>query len=186
MKKLFGFLTILVFIILNVRVIKAQEATWDSAQTADTSKSSYTLAYPGLLPDHPLYFLKAGKERMMAFFISHPLKKAEFNLLQADKRIHASLMLSQKGEEKLDLAQSTFSKGENYFEDALTYTIEAERQGINITEFTKKLMDANSKHRQVFDDMTKKLEEKNKRKFANEAKRLAEFEKRAEELAGSK
>src|ERR1700704_2037322 len=44
----------------------------NTSQTVD-----YTLPYPGLLPDSPLYFLKTFRDRLISFFISSPIKKAD-------------------------------------------------------------------------------------------------------------
>jgi hypothetical protein len=153
---------------------------------ASSTPVQYELSYPGLLPDHPLYFLKAGRDRVMSFFISNPVKKAEFNLLQADKRIHASQLLLKKGGDKIDLAQSTFSKSENYFEGAIQYAEEAGKQGVNIEELAKKLHTANRKHRQVFNDMMRDLNENDRKKFFTEAKRLIDFENRIIKLVNNK
>src|SRR5438309_421306 len=48
---------------------------------------SYQLPYPGMLPDNPLYFLKVIRDGVWSFLLSNPLKKADFDLLQADKRV---------------------------------------------------------------------------------------------------
>lgn len=184
-KRLF-LLVSLLFILIPAVHVYAQESGLPSDEQVEQAKPNYELAYPGILPDHPLYFIKAGRDRIISFFISQPIKKAEFNLLQADKRIHASLLLSEKREDKIGLAQSTFSKGENYFEMAINNTEEAKRQGIDITEFSKKLSDANEKHQQVLNDMLKKQNENSKKKFSVEAKRLIDFDKRIVKLANNK
>ncbi|HUQ84756.1 MAG TPA: DUF5667 domain-containing protein [Candidatus Limnocylindrales bacterium] len=167
---------VILMVLFSTTTVSAQEGEPDS------TKSTYTLSYPGLLPDHPLYFLKAGRDRMMSIFISKPLEKAEFNLLQADKRVEASFMLSEKKENKLDLSQSTFSKAENYFEAAINQTMAAKTQGINTSEVSKKLKDANKKHQQILKDITNKLKGKDKNKFAVEHGRLRDFEKRVKEV----
>ncbi len=164
--------------------VYAQESGSESAQATESSKVNYELSYPGLLPDHPMYFLKAAREQITAFFISNPLKKSEFDLLQADKRIESSLLLIQKG--KIALAESTFSKGENYFEDAINRASDAKSQGTNILEIANKLKDANLKHQEVLGDIEKKLGKKKKGKFMRDRTRILGFEKRANELATKK
>jgi hypothetical protein len=158
----------------------------ESADATESSKVDYALSFPGLLPDHPLYFIKAARERIMAFFISNPMKKAEFNLLQADKRINASHMLIQKDKSKVDLAQSTFSKGENYFEEAVRYTIEAKSQGVDIAIFAQKLNLSNKKHKEILVAINEKLSEKDQKKFEIEYKRLNFLSERVNELAPEK
>lgn len=152
----------------------------ENIQSTDSGKINYQLSYPGLLPDHPLYFLKAGRDQIMSFFISKPLKKAGFNLLQADKRVEAAFLLSKNG--KINLAQSTFSKAENYFESALSNTKDAKDQGMDTTELSHKLRDSNKKHQQILKDITQKLNKENKDKFATEHERLKKFEEKVKEL----
>src|SRR3989338_6920091 len=80
-----------------------------------TGTSDYQLPYPGILPDNPLYNLKTLRDKVWSFLISNPSKKAEFDLLQADKRLSVAIALFDL--KKYDLAEATISKGENYFED---------------------------------------------------------------------
>src|SRR5205823_3865940 len=78
------------------------------AQTVD-----YTLPYPGLLPDNPLWPVKAFRDKSISMFISDPMKKAEFDLLQADKRVNASLYLFNQSKDKEALVSQTISKAGN-------------------------------------------------------------------------
>lgn len=78
--------------------------------------SEYLLPYPGILPDHPLYFLKQVRDGIMDRLIVDPLRKAEFHVLQADKRLNMGVVLLEQGKETL--AETTISKGEKYMERA--------------------------------------------------------------------
>ncbi len=175
-----SFQIILAIVLLVFGFVGSVSAQEDLPSATESSKVDYQLSYPGLLPDHPLYFLKAARERVEAFFTSKPLNKAEFNLLQADKRVQASQMLAVKG--KFELSQSTFSKAENYFEEAINNTLQAKTQGIHIDEVAKKLKDANIKHKEVLGNIVDALDKKNKKQFVTEAKRLTDFEKKVREL----
>ena len=166
------------FALVLVKPVHAQEVSPNPTPTP----IEYALPYPGLLPDHPLYFLKAVRDRFMGFLISNPLKKAEFDLLQADKRVETSLILVKQGKNKTDLAVTTFSKGENYFEDAIAKTAEAKKEGLDINNFIKKLSLANRKHQEVLLDIDKKLNESEKKKFASERKRAELLGKKVKEL----
>ena len=61
----------------------------------------YQLPYPGILPGSPLYSIKMLRDRIMEFFISDHVKKSNFYLLQADKRVASALMLFEKGDQNL-------------------------------------------------------------------------------------
>lgn len=137
---------------------------------------NYELPYPGLLPDNPLYFLRAARDRIVSFLIADPKKKAEFNLLQADKRLNAGIYLFDKG--KVDLSASTISKAENYFEEALSKLDEARLQGERISEIEGRLMGALGKHKQELELLTKKASVNFKQNFEKERKRLTDFQKR--------
>ena len=117
------------------------------------STTAYDLPYPGLLPDSPFYFLKGIRDKVTGFFISNPVKKASFDLLQADKRVAASYMLLDKDKGKVKLAESTFSKGVNYFEDALGKVTEAKKQGMDTRDTLRRLVTANLKHQEVIRNM---------------------------------
>jgi hypothetical protein len=88
---------------------------------------TYDLPYPGVLPDNPLYGLKAVRDRIISFLISDPLKKSEFDLLQADKRVQAGLFLLHREKPDVGLAISTISKGQNYFEEAIIAAIDMKK-----------------------------------------------------------
>lgn len=79
---------------------------------------AYTLPYPGILPDHPLYILKQIRDGILDRLIVDPLRKAEFHVLQADKRLNMGIALVEKG--KGTLAETTVSKGEKYMERAVS------------------------------------------------------------------
>jgi hypothetical protein len=117
--------------------------------------SSYTLAYPGILPDNPFYFLKAFRDKTIELFISHPLERAAYDLLQADKRVAASYLLLDRHTGKEVLAESTFSKGLNYFEDAITKASESKKQGMEVHDLAARLREANKKHLEVILNMEK-------------------------------
>lgn len=148
----------------------------DSAQTI-----SYELPYPGLLPDNPLYFLRVIRDRAVGFLIADPLKKTEFDLLQADKRLNAGIYLlnsARQNEKKISLALSTISKAENYFEQALNKMGEAKMQGRNINEMEGKLKSALRKHQQELGRLTQKVNANFVVGFKKEQKRVAGFKER--------
>jgi hypothetical protein len=63
--------------------------------TKDTKpKVEYLLPYPGILPTHPLYFLKNIRDQIVEMLISDPVKKADFYIIQADKKLSMALALA--------------------------------------------------------------------------------------------
>ncbi|CAN5202774.1 hypothetical protein BH11PAT1_BH11PAT1_4970 [soil metagenome] len=151
--------------VVQVSLVDSEQAIQASPAATTTSIPEYFLPYPGLLPDSPLYFLKVARDRVVGFLIHDPLKKAEFNLLQADKRVQAGLNLVQKNKTKEQLAYTTVLKGENYFEDAIVKVREAKSQGIVTNDLSTKLMQANKKHIEIIQEMKKMAPEAEKKKY---------------------
>lgn len=64
-----------------------------------TSTIDYVLPYPGILPNHPLYFVKELRDRIIELLVVDPVRKAEFYLLQADKWLASGLQFFEKNED---------------------------------------------------------------------------------------
>lgn len=162
--------------------LSIKEATESSDIQEKDKKIEYQLPYPGLLPDSPLYFLKALRDAVVDFLISDPLKKADFYLLQADKRLNAGVYLFKIGKSKYNLAESTISKGENYFEKAISKAIEAKQQGMNIDDISRGLRTSSRKHKEVIKELAANADAKTKESLMALVKRAADFEKKADSL----
>lgn len=176
MKKTVFLIFLLIFFFLSSQTSLAK---------SDPTPVEYQLPYPGLLPDSPLYFLKAIRDKISGFLISDPLNKAEFDLLQADKRLNAGVYLLNKKKAKEGLAQSTISKGENYFEEALGKVREAKKQGMNTEPALRKLSLAAKKHQEVLKNLENKAPRNLKKSFSELRKRVADFEKQVNLLLPS-
>lgn len=152
------------------------EATM-SADATQTESVKYDLPYPGILPDHPLYFLKMIRDRIVSFLISDPLKKADFDLLQADKRLNSGIYLLNKNKDKNEkLAHSTISKGENYFEEAIQNVRQAQKQGLDTKDILRRLSDASKKHQEVLQSLGNKASQDLTDGYGHLKNRVKEFE----------
>lgn len=147
-----------------------------SVSSSSGVEVDYELPYPGLLPDSPLYFLRMIRDRIISILIADPLKKAEFNLLQADKRLNAGIYLMSKG--NVSLAVSTISKAENYLGESLDKVEEAKKQGEDAGGIEGKLKNALKKHQQELSKILKKVGENFRVNFEREQKRVVNFEER--------
>ena len=115
----------------------------------------YTLPYPGVLPDHPVYWLKAIRDRVLDFLIVDPLRKAEFYLLQADKRLGMGVSLVEKGNSKL--AEETISKGEKYLWQAVTNLVAVKAGGKEVPKYIiDRLIGSVAKHEEVLTELMAK------------------------------
>lgn len=169
-------LAILFFFIVSTNISFAQEKMSSEGATIITpSPMEYQLPYPGLLPDSPLYFIKTLRDRIIDFLVADPLKKAELDLLQADKRLAAGVALIEKGNGAL--SESTIAKGENYFEEAITKVKEAKKQGTNVTPMITKLTLAAQTHQDTLKKLEKKSSGKLRERFHALVVRMEKLEK---------
>jgi len=114
---------------------------------------NYTLPYQGkILPDSPLWSIKALRDKLWLMVTTNPLKKAELKLLFSDKRLVSSRLLFEK--EKAEIAFSTLSKGEKYLEEAMALELESREKGLDTSTFLLTLVNASLKHREMIDQIT--------------------------------
>lgn len=119
-------------------------------------KVAYNLPYPGILPDHPLYFLKAIRDRLTDITTRDLIKKANVCLLYSDKRAAMSMMLLKKGKNKLAVA--TFSKGEKYFLRIPELLENSKKQGVTpSSDFIVTLKLSNEKHKELIEQLKNEL-----------------------------
>lgn len=156
MKKLINAVLIVIAYLTLIGVTSIVRAQQNNNTAGENSKkgSDYALPYPGILPDHPLYSIKMFRDKIISFFINTPQKKAEFRLLMADKRVNSGLYLVNR--EKMDLAITTISKGQNYLDQALT-VIETEKSTLTDGKsLLERLVKATAKHEEVINTILKK------------------------------
>lgn len=134
-----------------------EKTSQDATQSAGTA-SEYNLPYPGILPDHPLYKIKLFRDRVLDFLIRDPVKRIEFNLLMADKRLNMGIVLVEK--ERYTLAEETVSKGEKYFVNAIDEFKKARDEGRSVpSEVIDRLHQSSEKHILVITDLKEKSPE---------------------------
>ena len=154
LKKTTSWLFLLFFIFLTPIIVYFIERP--VKVEAIEGRVAYNLPYPGILPDHPFYFLKAIRDRITDWLTRDNLKKAELYLLYSDKRVSMAQLLSKKG--KINLAISTFSKGEKYFLKIPSLLEKAKKQGVSPpSDFVQKLKLANDKHYEVAQSLIKEF-----------------------------
>jgi len=127
----------------------------DAGQVEPT-KVDYYLAYPGLLPDHPLYWAKMIRDRIWGWLIRDSQQEINWLMLMADKRLGAAKALIEGN--KVDLGLTTASKGEKYLERAAVELKKAEIRGENMTELKAKLLLASQKHAEVLQQLVNYLQ----------------------------
>lgn len=116
-----------------------------------TPTLEYSLPYPGILPDHPLYFLKTLRDKILEKFTKDPVKKIYLQLLLADKRLAMGKLLWEKGNK--DLSLSTLSKGEKYLLKASQNLVTLKNKQDLPPGLADKLELAAKKHEEVISKM---------------------------------
>lgn len=136
----------------SVKYVFATPPSIPSPSPGNLPQINYQLPYPGgIMPDSPLWGVKAIRDRVWYLFTFDPLKKAELALLFADKRISMSRTLF--ADKKPELAFSTLTKSEKYIEDAMIQEGVARQKGINTTDFLLKAASATLMHRQIIGEI---------------------------------
>ncbi len=154
-------LTIIFFFITTIFfttpfIVLAQEVTPSFSPIV-----KYDLAYPGILPNHPLYKLKVLRDKISLAIISDPRKKIDFYLLKTDKEILASAILIDKG--LIDLAAQTALKAEHNY---TLLTRELHRlPTAPQEELYKKLKTASQKHQEVLASLAKRVPQEKQKTF---------------------
>lgn len=173
---------LLLLLFIFTAVANAQTPT---PEASDSATVKYDLAFPGILPDHPLYKLKVLRNKISLALINDPQKKIDFYLLQTDKGVLAAAMLIDKN--KIDLAAETTLKAEHNY-TLLSQELYRLRQKPS-QEFFDKLEKAALKHQEILSSLGMRVSEDKRQTFflvADFSKRnweaVQEYKKIQEEL----
>jgi len=121
--------------------------------TPTTVRVEYSLPYPGMMPDNPLYFLKTFRDNIIEMLISDPVHKAEFYLLQADKKLNMGVVLSGMG--KSEASKEILKQALVARTKAETILTLAAQSGKQVPAFVlEKLVLSLQKHKEVLNDLS--------------------------------
>ncbi|MFC1711102.1 DUF5667 domain-containing protein [Patescibacteria group bacterium] len=130
----------------------------------------YYMAYPGILPDHPLYWLKMLRDRLLLALTRDPVQRFEKLLLYADKRLGAAKVLIEGS--KVQLGVTTATKGEKYLEQAVNQYFELKESGKVDLKLEQKLLNANLKHQQILEQTLNKIPDQAKNAINKEIEKI--------------
>ena len=137
------------------------------------SPVNYELPYPGIMPDSPLYTFKLLKEKVSDLLISDPATKADFYLLQSNKRLAASIIFFENGNQ--ELGEKTLSKSLDYHEKAINKMLEAKNAQDNVSGVFGQIKDSCRKHEE-------EIERLKKEEIVKKSDLMTENEMRFEEM----
>lgn len=113
------------------------EGEMDTTPTMSTQPAKtvqvYTLPYPGLLPNNPLYFLKSFRDVLLEAMISDPSKKSQFYVLQADKFLAMSQQAFEQKNWPMTLQTTQMSLAS--IDKALGVDTAAMKKGVDMSLF---------------------------------------------------
>jgi hypothetical protein len=137
-----------------------------SGEPVSIKTAEYILPYPGILPDHPLYFIKQIRDRIMESLISDPIRKIEFYILQGDKLTNSGIFLNAKNKETI--AAEVFSRASKSMEKAIKAATFMIAQGKVIPGYiTDRLDNSLAKQEEVLTELADKATDPQKSRFVN-------------------
>jgi len=184
MKKIILIAVLSLQFLISPQFVQGKTSPAIAVASPAAQKVDYVLPYPGILPDHFLYPIKMLRDRILDLFIRDPIKKTEFLILMADKRLGAAKTLFDFG--KINLGETTFSKGEKYLERAVDETKEAQRLGKNINGLLDKLEKTTRKHIEILEEVLTKAPESARPGLTNALQNAQKGYQRVKELKDKK
>lgn len=164
-------------IMASATVIVRAQTSAEQAKQNGKKASEYVLPYPGILPGNPLYNLKMVRDRVLGFLVADKVKRADFYLLQSDKRMAAGEALIKNN--KHLLAERTMSRAVKYYEQSVKSLLELKINTDESRDLKNRLLLAGEKHQEILSGILVNLPVNLRAGY--EASRM--FEKRAlEEL----
>ncbi len=164
-------------------MVKESTTTASSASEGTTVVTTveYALPYPGILPDHPLYFLKNLRDQIFERLIADPVRKTEFYILQGDKRVNMAVFLQAKGNE--NMALESLTKANDYMKSAIATAMTVKAQGKEVPGYVlDKLSNAFAKHEEIIGELTTKVPEGAREKFVNAQNQVKDLRGQASKL----
>ena len=152
-------------LVLGVVPVLAQEEATPTGEVATPVPEAIKQAppeylYPGILPDHPLYFLKSLLYRIRELFVFGDVAKSRWFLKMADKRAAEARELANKGKE--ELAQKASEEAVAARDKATEHLKVAKSAGKDIEELIEKLEAVSVRQQAVLDRVLEKAPEQAK------------------------
>ena len=138
-----------------------------SPSAAPTVTLDYTMPFPGILPDHPLYKIKLFRDKILLSFTRDPIKKVNLQLLMSDKQVIMGGLLWEKG--KADLAVDTFTKSEKGLLTVVMSLVELKKTSFPPAGLVDKVELSAKKHEELISNLITQVSEETKKKELGKA-----------------
>ncbi len=154
---IFGLITFLPFAsVANAQAEEPVDLLIDSPQEVqeeepinlvDDTLAEEELVDPGLLPNHPLYFLKSFSEGVGTLFTFGQVNRANRQVLLTENRLAEANALIAQGE--TEMAEKAMERYQEQFAHAFTFAQRAREAGQNTDEVMAKIAENTLKHQAV-------------------------------------
>jgi hypothetical protein len=155
------FVFLIAFGVLFISIFRTASVKYEFSGPVDNSyrvlgdsdvSIDYEMPFPGkVLPDSPLWPLKALRDRIWLWTTTNQARKAELLLLFADKRIASAKIFFEN--EKYEEGYTILTKAEKYLEQASNKEEESRKKGNVNKEFLNQLARASLKHYLIMEEM---------------------------------
>jgi hypothetical protein len=120
--------------------------------SAIESRVDYSLPFPGgVLPDSPFWFIKVSRDKLWLLITTDLGRRADLQLLFADKRLGSAKILFEKNNPALGM--STLEKAERYLQEAADTEKSIRDKGIDTKDLLDRLTRGSLKHYEVMNLM---------------------------------
>jgi hypothetical protein len=159
----FGLVTFLAFSsIANATADPLIDATEETAETINTTAdiTQEELIEPGLLPDHPLYFLKTLSENIQTLLTFGEANRVNQHMMLAEKRLAEAQALIAQGE--TELAEKATNRYQEQSTHAFTFAQQAKEKGQDSDEVMAKIAENTLRHQAVLSRVYEQVPEEAK------------------------
>lgn len=125
----------------------------DEKQALLEAENNYYLAYPGILPDHPIYWMKMLRDKVIETLESNEMKKVELWMNFADKRLGGAKVLIEGNQKELGIQTATKANG--YLHKAVLKLEELKKENVNVGDIANRMERETLKHAQVLNSLGK-------------------------------
>lgn len=183
-------------LVLGAPVFAQEEATPTAEKTISVGREATAAAktpipaavkeappeylYPGILPDHPLYFLKALLYKIRGLFVFGDLARARWQMKMADKRAAEARALAKKGRYKL--AKKALERAVIAQEKAVEHLERAKKKGKKIEDLVERLEKVSIRQQAALDRVLEKVPEEAKEAILKAKERSKKGHRRAIEV----
>jgi hypothetical protein len=148
----FGLVVLFISILRSASIQYSFSLPPEGAVISHEEKVAYELPLAGsVLPDSPFWLVKVARDRIWLALTPNKSRKADLNLLFADKRLVTSKILFEKGE--YETGMMILLKAEKYLLEASFLEEDLRKGGVDTSDFLKRITIAALKHREVINEL---------------------------------